>query len=358
MLVNLHLDATLRQYVLGELDEDARVELEERLVMEPDMFDLLGPTEDELTEEYLEDVLSPTERIGFERHFLTNEDRRWQLGFVRLLKDRASTLVSGDVEQPSVSLAAPIVRGRGHLATAGAADPMKGRAFGLLRLRPMWAGSLAATVAILLAGNVWFAYRGKNLGDELGRLRAEHQAEQREQQSLQVRVDRLSAEAQAFQTELESERQEVLQALQAELELERQQRKAIEGRASHEQIQATRSMGVPSAPLFVLATGLLRSQGSVMRIAVPADAQVIRLRLELPGDEYPLYRAVLYDAQAEEIWVQSKLTARASDGRAAVTVVLPSLLLSRGDYQLKLSGTERGREPEPIAAYSFRMTTP
>jgi hypothetical protein len=71
-----------------------------------------------------------------------------------------------------------------------------------------------------------------------------------------------------------------------------------------------------------------------------------------------LYRAVLYDAQAEEIWVQSKLSARADGGRAAVTVVLPSQLLPRGDYQLKLSGIDQGRQTEPVAAYGLRVTGP
>ena len=37
--------------------------------MEPDLFELLGPTEDELVEDYLENVLTPKERVAFERHF-------------------------------------------------------------------------------------------------------------------------------------------------------------------------------------------------------------------------------------------------------------------------------------------------
>src|SRR5215212_4438237 len=90
MHVKQHRKVTLKRYLLGELDEEPRLEIEERLVMDPEFFELLGPSEDELTEEYVEGVLSPAERIGFERHFLINEDRRWQVGFVRLLRDRGS----------------------------------------------------------------------------------------------------------------------------------------------------------------------------------------------------------------------------------------------------------------------------
>ena len=94
------------------------------------------------------------------------------------------------------------------------------------------------------------------------------------------------------------------------------------------------------------------------RIVIPADAPLIRLRLMLPTNDYSLYRAVIYNGQAEELWAQSQLTARADDRRVAVTVTLPSKLLPRGDYQLILSGFDRGQEPERVAAYSVRVTTP
>jgi hypothetical protein len=333
--VKPQLEATLRQYVLGELDEEARIELEERLVTEPDLFELLGPTEDELTEEYMENVLSATERTGFEGHFLINEERRWQLGFLGLLKDHTATMVTDRGEQPDVSLADPRVAVQPWATVAAT--------FGSLRANPVWVGSLAASVAILLSGTVWFVLRSTNLEDELGRLRVEHEVAQREQRGLQSRVDRLSTQAQFLQTKLESERQ---------------QRETIEARASDVQTQGTRPTRAQAPPLFVLATGLLRSEGSVTRIAIPPDAPLIRLRLELPSDDYPLYRAVLYDAQAEEMWAQSKLTARAGGGRAAVTIILPAQLLPPGDYQIKLSGTDRTGLPERVAACSFRVTAP
>jgi hypothetical protein len=193
----------------------------------------------------------------------------------------------------------------------------------------------------VLSGTAWFVLRSTNLEDELGRLRVEHQIEQRAQRGLQSRVDRLSTQAQTLQTELESERQ---------------RRETIEAGGSGARTEGTRPTRASAPPLFVLATGLLRSEGSVTRLAIPPDAPVIRLRLELPRTEYPLYRAVLYDAQADEIWAQSKLTAQAGDGHAAVTVILPAQLLPPGDYQLKLSGTDRTGLSESVAACSFRVT--
>jgi hypothetical protein len=155
-------------------------------------------------------------------------------------------------------------------------------------------------------------------------------------------VEQLSAQAQALHTQLESERQ---------------QRVTIEPGAPPKVREALLS-GTQAPPLFVLATGLLRSGGSMTRIAIPAGAPLIRVRLELRANDYPLYRAAIYDAQGEELWAQSQLTARVDDRGTAVTINLPSKLLPRGDYQLVVSGFDHGRQPERVAAYTARVTTP
>ena len=107
---------------------------------------------------------------------------------------------------------------------------------------------------------------------------------------------------------------------------------------------------------FTLAAGLLRGGGSVLRVSVPKDVAVVQMRLELPGDDYPLYRAALLDANGDEIWTASKLRAEGPRGSPAAVLWLPSGLLSRGDYQLKLSGVSVGGEREAVATYPFRVS--
>jgi anti-sigma factor RsiW len=65
-------ERTLKAYVLGNLDEDLRVELEELLVTDPDAFEALGVIEDELVEEYLDGTGSPSERRSFEERYLAS----------------------------------------------------------------------------------------------------------------------------------------------------------------------------------------------------------------------------------------------------------------------------------------------
>lgn len=341
MHVKRQLEARLRQYVLGELDDERRVEVEERLIMDPELFELLGPTEDELVEDYLENVLTPKERVAFERHFLTNEDRRWHLGFAQLMKEKVVQRPSDDAVAVAVAEGGRRIDGRSESGVESWASLARHGLFA--GHGQMWAGALAASLVVLLAGSVWFVVRERGLSNELDRLQAEHQLEQRERRDLQRRLEGLSGQAQALQTELDSERR--LRGL-------------VEVRRPGEQVHETLLPRIELPPLFVVATGLLRSGGSMTRIVIPADAPLIRLRLMLPTNDYSLYRAVIYNGQAEELWAQSQLTARADDRRVAVTVTLPSKLLPRGDYQLILSGFDRGQEPERVAAYSVRVTTP
>jgi hypothetical protein len=120
--------------------------------------------------------------------------------------------------------------------------------------------------------------------------------------------------------------------------------------------------GLPAAfllnPRRALAAGLLRGEGSLARVKVPADAVAVELRLELPAVDYPRYRAALLDANGDEVWIASKLRAEGEAGQPAVVLLLPSGLLPPGDYQVKLSGSSDGREPETLGTYAFRASPP
>lgn len=119
---------------------------------------------------------------------------------------------------------------------------------------------------------------------------------------------------------------------------------------------AGRPEGPAPPATFALASGLLRAEGSLPRVAVPSGAEVVRLRLELPDHEYPLYRAALHDPDGAEIWSVSRL--RAEGQPPAVVLVVPAGLLPRGDCRVRLSGMGEGGEPEALATYPFRVVAP
>ena len=73
-------------------------------------------------------------------------------------------------------------------------------------------------------------------------------------------------------------------------------------------------------------------------------------------DDYTSYRAVLHDAEGEELLVQSKLEAQTSEATVIVPIDLPSSLMPHGDYQIQLTGRTRAGDLEVVGRYHFRTT--
>ena len=73
--------AHIRQYLLGILSDDEQEKLEERLMVEDDLFDELEISKGELVEEYRAGELSQKDRQWFERHFLASPDGRQRHAF-------------------------------------------------------------------------------------------------------------------------------------------------------------------------------------------------------------------------------------------------------------------------------------
>lgn len=296
MYLTPEFERTLKKFVLGGLEDGPRMELEELLVTDPEAFEALGVIEDELIEEYLEGAGSPADRGAFERHFLSSGEGRRRLGFARALRGTVMTSAP-----PGKETAGP----KQEAAVAALWPPT----WPWRRWPPVWVG-LAALLSVSVAGNAWLGLRYQVQGERLAHLSGPNAA----------------AAGSSRQT----------------------------GKAPDAQPARPRS----AVSTFTLAAGLLRAGGTLPRIAVPTDAAVVRLRLELPGDEYPRYRVSLRDADGNEIWSMSKLRAERERDETAVTLVVPSELLPRGDYQLKLSGVRPGGGAEPLAMYSLRVSHP
>lgn len=100
-------DNELRQYLLGDLTEEARRLVEQRLMTEPDFLEELLAGEEELIDEYVGDELSGGEQEKFEQHFLCTAERQRQLSFARALRryvsesaDSKTEAVAEQVETP------------------------------------------------------------------------------------------------------------------------------------------------------------------------------------------------------------------------------------------------------------------
>jgi len=104
-----------------------------------------------------------------------------------------------------------------------------------------------------------------------------------------------------------------------------------------------------------LSPGLLRDLGAVERLILPPGPRLARVQLDIGVDDYASYRAALHDATGDEIWTQSKLTAAVVGDKVAITVTLPSELLPRGDYSIRVNGVSSTGELELVGRYYFRV---
>jgi hypothetical protein len=81
MALNTHDQEQIRQYLLGKLSDAEQEKIDERLMVEDELFDEFEASKDELVEEYRAGDLGRTEREWFESHYLASAEGRQRYAF-------------------------------------------------------------------------------------------------------------------------------------------------------------------------------------------------------------------------------------------------------------------------------------
>ena len=85
MEITNHDQARIRDYLLGRLSDEEQQEIEERLMVEDDLFNELEVSKCELTEEYCANELAQSERRWFKQHYLASAKGRQEHVFALAL---------------------------------------------------------------------------------------------------------------------------------------------------------------------------------------------------------------------------------------------------------------------------------
>ena len=109
---------TVRQYLLGRLDEQPQLEndLSDGILIRDDLAEMVESIEDEIIEEYLDGTLDTADKNAVEKYFLLPPARKEKLRFASLLRQRfqtASRESSGpplDLSPSAAAIPAPIAR--------------------------------------------------------------------------------------------------------------------------------------------------------------------------------------------------------------------------------------------------------
>ncbi len=143
-----------RQYLLGTLAPEQAVELEERLLIDGELFEELLIAEEELMDQFLSGEITDREREAIETRFLQSPERQEHLRFARALKTYVST------HGPQTTRAFGIQKET--VIESDASERVRGKRSLISRLfprHPALAFSLAGALVLILVGGIWLANR-------------------------------------------------------------------------------------------------------------------------------------------------------------------------------------------------------
>lgn len=309
----------IAQYLLGELSEQDKVQLEEQYFGDDDFFEQLLVVEGELIDAYARDELYGRERERFEAHFLASPRQRQRVEIARALVDYATE--SSAPLSPAPESRKPAAWWRSLLDTLGVNN------------HPIILPLAGAALLILASGSLLIVQtvRLRNQGERIKRERVE-----------------LLEREQELQQQLDEQGQHNDQ-LAAELQRERSQRELLE------QELAKPHRSSLSTITFILTPELVRGASEPKRLVIPQGAELVRMQLDLERGDYKSYRAVLETVEGNRIWSSGSLKARPNNSGKIFTLGLPASLFTKRGYILRLSGVIADGRLESVGEYYFNV---
>lgn len=334
----LEEDLLLKRFLLGELPEGERGEVEERLFSDPEYFRLFRAAEEELTDEYIYGDLDAGERDRFERYFLTTPERRESLRVARALKQYISRNAHA-ADAAELGDAATLADTNARADAARVLRPEKKSFFDFLRA-PALRFPLAAAAVLIVAVGLW--------------LLARTALRDKTEPTLQANTaDPRPTPAQVAQaTPEQRDRTPVVQTTPTP--------------ADNSNGGASKDGGVkpPKPPrqtpsrvysFLILPLGQVRDDGGGQQneVSLPADAGVVKLRIPLIADSgRRRYRVTLQTDAGKRVksWPNLK-PARGETGRT-VNVNVSASALTQQNYRLVLAAANG----DAVGTFHFKVT--
>lgn len=296
MKQNVEPEMEIKRYLLGDLNLEEQVLIEQRLFLDSEYAELAQSVEDDLIDEYVYDDLSGSEREKFESHFLERPEHKDNLRIAQALKKQLNP--ESDV----------------HPVKPIPVDPVAKR-------NPIVWFALAATVLILIA---WFGIRSVRRGGS--------------EQPLQVK------ETPPVQS---SPNNEPLPS--PALPVNREERVEQRDNGSNEKPPQH-----PSVLATLLPGGGSRGPGQATKLTIPSTVENVTLRLPVILKSYDRYRFELardgqtihagdLKPQVEKKWGQ------------VVFITVPTKLLTEQTYEITLHGLTSSGPSADETIYSFMV---
>lgn len=290
----------LRSYLLGELPEEEMDRLEQELFEDDELFDLCEALEADLLAAYDRGELTAAEKEQVRRRLASSPAGEERLALARSLNTAAR-----EVQRTAVS----VVPFRRRV-------PLPRRASG-------WAALAAA--ALLVAVGTWFVRPALEQG---GPSKVTNKIATHATKPIGTSVSRQ-------QRGVHGAKEQVAQQpprTKPDLTPPREERAATLPPARHE----------PVTTFFTLSLATLRGAEEVQKSAIPANAELVEIQVDLEGlEDYRSFDAAVKSETEGTVWEKKGLTPKRLDWGTALVLKIPAQRLTTGLYDLAVTaGTE------------------
>jgi hypothetical protein len=309
------------QYLLGELSEEQRVQMEDQAFQDEQSMQSILDVEADLIDEYVRDEFPVSKRKEFEKFFLASPERRRKVEFARAL----ASVTAESQTFAGVQVATPVVREPGLLAFIRGLSPASAFAF-------------AAAALIVVVGAGLLIRDSIRLRAELGQLRAEHHAQDTQRRQLEEQLASERARSESLARQLQQENIEVPNPAPP---------------PDKEQIGPQTPSGILAVTLL---PGISRSSANAPRVEIAPESQTLKLTIGVDrDDDYPRFRAELRGPKGERVMTRENLLARPTRNGRSFSLNVPASSLVPGRYEVAVQGLTGGTAVD-VGFYYFEVT--
>jgi len=312
-------EQNIRRYLLGELSEQARVEIEDRAFEDQKVLQEILAVEQDLIDDYVSGDIPEEKLQGFETHFLASAERRKKVAFAKAL--------------------AAVVNESPATATNVATAPSWRTRLTAFFIRPVTAYSFAAASLVLFVVGSLLVLDRIRLHSELAQLRSAQESQ--------------IAQLRQLEKDLANERLRN-DELMANRETPTPQTVIPETKPESPPQPTTPASPVVAA--LSLFPGISRSGNSVPKLSVAQDVSLVRLQIGIdPQETYRRYRVELRTEKGQQVLVQENLTARKGSKGRSIPLSVPASALKNGRYEVTLKGITESGTSEDVGFYYFEV---
>lgn len=287
-------DRRLIAYLLGQMSEAERTQLEDQYFAEDARFEYLAAVETDLIDSYVRGELAEPDRARFEQRFPRSPRLRARIALARQLQARARLAIGIPADEP----ARPQARSSRPATRA-------------TRSRPALIGAVSAVVVLIVAVVGWFAFQSTSSQAAPAGPNIPPPAAGQPGQPASPDPQPVSA--------------------------------------------ATHHTSTPGPITLVLAPGSAGSRDDSALLTMPQGDDVVRIQIDHDGPARERYAVLVGTSDRQRVWTELDMTARAP-GAKGVILEIPVSSLPAGHYILTLSGGAQGaKRLEALADYTFRV---